>query len=69
MAKKQTTVSRKVQKTTRERKRGTLETGSGKRVASRKQAVAIGMAEARKAGAHAPKKRGATKRKAARKAK
>ena len=38
-------------------KRGTLKTGSGKKVTSRKQAVAIGLSEARKKGAKVPAKR------------
>ena len=57
--------SAKVAKTMRERKRGTLRSGrSGRKVTSRKQAVAIGLSEARRAGAKVPKKRaGARKRK------
>ena len=47
-----------VKKTMKERKKGTLRSGkSGKKVTSRKQAVAIGLSEARKAGAKVPKKR------------
>ena len=38
----------------REKKRGTLKSGSGKKVTSRKQAIAIGLSEARKAGAKVP---------------
>jgi hypothetical protein len=42
----------------RERKRGTLKSGrSGKRVKSRKQAIAIGLSEARRAGAKVPRRR------------
>ena len=42
----------------RRRKRGTLKSGrSGKKVTSRKQAVAIGLSEARKKGARVPRKR------------
>jgi len=41
-----------------ERKRGTLRSGgSGKRVTSRKQAIAIGLSEARRAGGKVPRKR------------
>ena len=47
----------KVKKVMHERKRGTLKSGSGKKVKSRKQAIAIGLSEARKAGAKVPKKR------------
>ena len=43
----------------RRRKRGTLKSGrSGKRVTSRKQAVAIGLSEARKKGAKVPRRGG-----------
>ncbi|HLM84025.1 MAG TPA: DUF6496 domain-containing protein [Candidatus Bathyarchaeia archaeon] len=38
-------------------KRGKLKSGSGKKVKSRKQAVAIGLSEARKKGAKVPKKK------------
>lgn len=49
---------KKVAKVMRERKRGTLRSGgSGKKVTSRKQAIAIGLSEARKAGAKVPRKR------------
>ena len=47
---------KKVEKVMRERKRGTLKSGSGKKVTSRKQAIAIGLSEARRAGAKVPKK-------------
>jgi hypothetical protein len=47
--------SKKVEKVMRERKRGTLRSGrSGKKVTSRKQAIAIGLSEARKEGAKVP---------------
>jgi hypothetical protein len=50
--------SEKVEKTMRERKRGTLRSGgSGRKVTSRKQAIAIGLSEARRAGAKVPAKR------------
>lgn len=56
--------SRKVEKVMKERKRGTLKSGrSGRKVKSRKQAIAIGLSEARKAGKKVPKK----KKKASRK--
>jgi hypothetical protein len=38
------------------RKRGTLKSGSGRRVTSRQQAIAIGLSEARKKGAKVPRK-------------
>ena len=50
--------SQKVERAMRERKRGTLRSGgSGKRVTSRKQAIAIGLSEARRSGAKVPRKR------------
>lgn len=50
--------SQKVEKAMHERKRGTLKSGgSGKKVTSRKQAIAIGLSEARKKGKKVPKKR------------
>lgn len=55
--------SQKVERAMHERKRGTLRSGgSGKRVTSRKQAIAIGLSEARRAGAKVPRKRGGKKR-------
>lgn len=57
--------SSKVGKVMRERKKGTLRSGSGKKVTSRKQAIAIGLSEARKEGAKVPKKKASgTKKKA-----
>jgi hypothetical protein len=56
--------SRKVQRAMHERKRGTLRSGrSGRKVKSRKQAIAIGLSEARRSGAKVPKKRSSRKRK------
>jgi hypothetical protein len=49
--------SKKVASVMRERKRGTLRSGrSGRKVKSRKQAIAIGLSEARRAGAKVPPK-------------
>jgi hypothetical protein len=46
-----------VKKAMHERKHGTLKSGkSGKKVTSRKQAIAIGLSKARKKGAHVPAK-------------
>ena len=53
----------KVHKVMKEPKEGTLKSGSGKKVTSRKQAVAIGLNEARKAGAKIPAKKSAAKKK------
>ena len=53
----------KVERAMHERKRGTLRSGrSGKRVTSRKQAIAIGLSEARRAGAKVPRQRGGRRR-------
>jgi hypothetical protein len=53
--------SEKVEKAMDEYKHGTLKSGgSGKKVTSRKQAIAIGLSEARKAGAKVPAKRRST---------
>ena len=50
--------SKKVEKAMHERKRGTLKSGSsGRKVTSRKQAVAIGLSEARRAGKKVPSRR------------
>lgn len=58
MAKYSKKASEKVEKVMREKKKGTLKSGrSGKKVTSRKQAIAIGLSEARKAGAKVPKKK------------
>jgi hypothetical protein len=53
----------KVRKAMRERKRGTLRSGrSGKKVKSRKQAIAIGLSQARRAGGKVPRKRSRRRR-------
>ena len=49
--------SEKVEKAMHEKKRGTLRSGSGKKVTSRKQAIAIGLSEARRAGGKVPAKK------------
>ena len=49
--------SKRVASTMRRRKKGTLKSGSGRKVKSRKQAIAIGLSEARKKGAKVPRKR------------
>jgi hypothetical protein len=54
----------KVERAMHERKRGTLKSGrSGKTVKSRKQAIAIGLSEARRAGAKVPRKKGGGRKK------
>jgi hypothetical protein len=54
--------SEKVEKAMHEKKRGTLRSGrSGKKVTSRKQAIAIGLSQARRAGGKVPRKRGSSR--------
>ena len=54
----------KVEKAMHERKRGELRSGrSGKKVTSRKQAIAIGLSEARRAGGKVPKKKSSSSKK------
>lgn len=58
MAKYGKTASRKVKRAMHERKAGTLRSGrSGKKVKSKKQAIAIGLSEARREGGKVPKKK------------
>ena len=57
MAKYGKAASKTVKSAMRRRKRGTLKSGSGRKVTSRKQAIAIGLSEAREKGAKVPKKR------------
>lgn len=66
MAKYGEKAQEKVEKALHERKRGTLKSGgSGKKVTSRKQAIAIGLSEARAAGGKVPppKKKSSSKKK------
>ena len=57
--------SRKVERSMHKLKRGTLRSGrSGAKVTSRKQAIAIGLGEARQAGAKLPRRPAMKKRKA-----
>ena len=67
MAKYSKKAQEKVEEVMHEKKKGTLRSGSGKKVTSRKQAIAIGLSEARKAGAKVPKKKSATKKTARKK--
>jgi len=58
MAKYGKKAGKEVEKAMHEKKKGTLKSGrSGKKVTSRKQAVAIGLSKARKADAKVPKKK------------
>ena len=60
--------SKRVESAMRRRKKGTLKSGrSGRKVKSRKQAIAIGLSEARKKGAKVPRKRSSRKRSGGRK--
>jgi Family of unknown function (DUF6496) len=61
MAKYGETASRTVKSAMRRRKQGTLKSGSGQTVRSRKQAIAIGLSEAREKGAKVPSRKGPTK--------
>lgn len=62
MAKYSKKAQDKVEEVMHEKKRGTLKSGrSGKKVTSRKQAIAIGLSEAREAGAKVPPKKAAKK--------
>jgi hypothetical protein len=64
MAKYGKKAGKKVERAMRERKKGTLRSGrSGKKVTSRKQAIAIGLSEARREGARVPRKKGSSKKK------
>ena len=56
--------SKRVESAMRRRKKGTLRSGrSGKKVTSRKQAIAIGLSEAREKGAKVPRKKSSTRKK------
>jgi uncharacterized protein DUF6496 len=61
MAKYGKSASKRVESTMRRRKKGTLKSGSGRTVKSRKQAIAIGLSEARKEGAKVPSRRSSSK--------
>jgi ribosomal protein S21 len=57
MAKYGKSASKNVESAMRRRKKGTLKSGSGRTVRSRKQAIAIALSEAREKGAKVPRKR------------
>lgn len=67
MAKYSAKAQEKVEKAMHERKHGTLRSSSGQKVTSRKQAIAIGLSEAREAGAKVPASPKKTATKTARK--
>jgi len=54
--------SKRVESAMRRKKKGTLRSGSGRKVTSRKQAIAIGLSEAREKGAKVPRKRSSAKK-------
>ncbi len=63
MAKYGEKASEKVEKAMHEKKRGTLKSGrSGKKVTSRKQAIAIGLSEARREGGKVPAKKSSSRK-------
>ena len=57
MAKYGRAASKRVESAMRRRKKGTLKSGSGRKVKSRKQAIAIGLSEAREKGAKVPSRK------------
>lgn len=62
MARYSKKAGKKVEKAMHERKEGTLKSGrSGKKVTSKKQAIAIGLSQAREEGAKVPAKKGSKK--------
>jgi hypothetical protein len=63
MPRKESTASRTVESAMHRKKAGTLKSGSGHKVTSRKQAIAIGLNEAREKGAHVAPPRGGSKHK------
>ena len=68
MAKYGKSASKNVASAMRRRKRGTLKSGSGQTVKSRKQAIAIGLSEARSKGAKVPRQRTGARKGAKKKA-
>jgi hypothetical protein len=66
MAKYGRSASKNVESTMRRRKKGTLRSGSGQKVKSREQAIAIGLSEARKKGAKVPSRKSSRSRKTSR---
>jgi hypothetical protein len=62
MAKYGRSAQKRVKSAMRRRKKGTLKSSSGRRVTSRKQAIAIGLSEAREKGGKVPSRRSSRKR-------
>ncbi len=67
MAKYGKSASKRVESAMRRRKKGTLKSGSGGKVTSRKQAIAIGLSEARSKGAKVPRKRSSSRKSSSKK--
>ncbi len=67
MAKYGRSASKRVKSAMHRRKKGTLKSGSGRKVKSRKQAIAIGLSEARSKGAKVPRKGSRRSRKSSKK--
>jgi len=67
MAKYSKKASDKIEKVMHEKKHGTLKSSSGRKVTSRKQAIAIALSEARESGAKVPAKKAAAKKSATKK--
>ena len=63
MAKYGKSAQKRVKSAMHRRKKGTLKSGSGRKVKSRKQAIAIGLSEAREKGGKVPKRKSSRKRK------
>ena len=61
MAKYGKSASKNVESAMRRKKKGTLKSGSGRKVTSRKQAIAIGLSEAREKGGKVPARKGSRK--------
>jgi hypothetical protein len=64
MAKYGRSASKRVKSAMHRKKKGTLKSGSGRKVTSRKQAIAIGLSEARKKGAKVPARRKTARKRA-----
>ena len=62
MAKYGKSASKNVESAMRRRKKGSLKSGSGRKVRSRKQAIAIGLSEAREKGAKVPSRKSSRRR-------
>jgi hypothetical protein len=67
MARYGKSASKTVKSAMHRRKKGTLRSGSGRKVKSRKQAIAIGLSEARKKGAKVPPKSSGTRKRGSKK--